>query len=114
MKKAKSECLDVVIEVPQELDAALLEHYEIWCSIIAGNRFILNDIIVPVDRLAETDRTMRKLKRELMYCIKQSEYHFKKGNYDTCKYFNDRFDLVTAKMKDILGDDIYYRTNQLY
>ena len=112
MKKVKLECLDVVIEVPHELEAALLENYGMWCSIIAGNRFILNDIIVPVDRLAETDRTMRKLKHELMYCIKQSEYHFKKGNYDTCKYFNDRFDLVTAKMKDILGDDIYYRSNQ--
>ena len=113
MKKAKLECLDVVIEVPQELDAALLEHYEIWCSIIAGNRFILNDIIIPVDRLAETDRTMRKLKHELMYCIKQSEYHFKKGNYNTCIYFSKRFDDITGKMKDILGDDIYYRSNQL-
>ena len=111
MKKAKLECLDVSIEIPHELEAALLENYGMWCSIIAGNRFILNDIIIPVDRLAETDRTMRKLKHELMYCIKQSEYHFKKGNYNTCIYFSKRFDDITGKMKDILGDEIYYRTN---
>lgn len=111
MKKAKLECLDVSIEIPHELEAALLENYGMWCSTIAGNRFILNDIIIPVDRLAETDRTMRKLKHELMYCIKQSEYHFKKGNYNTCIYFSKRFDDITGKMKDILGDEIYYRTN---
>lgn len=98
--------------VLREFGEEFLDHMH--CDMVeCMNREILYDIIVPVDRLAETDKTMRKLKHELMYCLKQYEYHFRKGNYYTCKHFNDRFDLVTAKMKDILGDDIYYRSNQL-
>lgn len=114
MKKTKLENEGIVVNIPQELERVLLENCGMWWSIIAANRFILNDIIVPVDRLSETDRSMRKLKHELMYCMKQCEYHFNHGNYDTCRHFNKRFDNITGKMKDILGDDIYYRTNQLY